>query len=425
MPSFRQVHIVGMGPGTSALMTLEAKALVEAADLVVGAPRLLEGLALDGGTQAASAITSSDICAALASHPGFSCAVVAMSGDIGMFSGARGLAARLRAELGEGVEVTSTPGISSMQCLAAALDRPWQGWRFRSAHGVALDIVREVRRGGELFCVTGGAGNSVAQICARLAEAGLGDVQVSAGERLGYPEQRVVRSCARDLAQEDFDSLSVILVDCPERDAEVSWPWATAGIADELFVRGKVPMTKQEVRALAVSKLKVREGDVIWDIGAGTGSVSVECALLSRTGEVVAVERKPEACELTRENARRFGAGNVRVVPGAAPEALDGAPAPDAVFVGGSTGALAGVLDRARALNPRVRVCVSAITVETLAQATELLAGEGWEGFEVVQVQASRADKLGRYHLMRAQNPVFLMSAQAAGEVGAGEATDE
>lgn len=406
----RRVSIVGMGPGSSALMTHAATTALADAGLVIGARRLLESLS---ATQArrVEAVATRDILGALADG-GWDRAVVALSGDVGMFSGAKGLAARLRSELAD-VEVVTVPGISSMQCLAAALERPWQGWRFASAHGIACDVVELARDAAELFLVTGGD-NTVRVLCERLARAGLGDARVSVGERLGYPEQRVVVSTAGELTGVDFNQLSVMLVEAPKTPAdtaEVTWPWATTGVPDELFVRARVPMTKQEVRAAALSKLRVATTDVVWDVGAGTGSVSVECALLAREGHVWAVERKAEACDLIRENARRFGLANLDVVEGRAPEALEDLPAPDAVFVGGSAGTLARVLEVAREKNPEVRICVSAITLETLSRATELLATDGFDGFDASQVQASRAEELGPYHLMRAQNPVFLVSA--------------
>ncbi|WP_321972766.1 precorrin-6y C5,15-methyltransferase (decarboxylating) subunit CbiE [Paratractidigestivibacter sp.] len=410
----RKVSIVGMGPGDSALITHAAIQALSQAQLVVGARRLLDSLPDCGATKVA-AVAGKDVLAAL-DNGEWDRAVVALSGDVGMFSGARGLAARVRAQLGD-VEVATVPGISSMQCLAAALERPWQDWRFISAHGVDCDLVAEARAHDELFLVTGGQ-NTVPVLCERLVEAGLGQARVSVGERLGYPEQRVVAGTAEDLAGQQFEQLSVMLVEAFQgagadgEKPEVAWPWATPGIPDELFMRSRVPMTKQEVRAASLAKLRVATTDVVWDVGAGTGSVSIECALLAKLGRVFAIERKAEAVKLVRENARRFGLSNVEVVEGLAPDALHGLPAPDAVFVGGSAGTLAQVLEVVRAANPAVRVCVSAITVETLTSATQLLAQDGWEGLEVSQVQASRADVVAGYHLMRAQNPVFLVSAR-------------
>ncbi len=406
----RTVSIVGMGPGNAALMTRAAQEALEKADLVVGARRLLESLpAIDA--RLVSAVVSADVLAALEGGT-WERAAIAMSGDVGMFSGARGLAEKIRGALGD-AEVVTVPGISSMQCLAAALERPWQDWRFVSAHGVACDLVGLARTTPELFLVTGGE-NTVGELCARLTGAGLGAACVSVGERLGYPEQRVVVSTADELAGAEFDQLSVMLVEataCAEKP-EIDWPWATPGIPDELFVRGHVPMTKQEVRAVALSKLRVAPGDTVWDVGAGTGSVSVECALLANKGRVFAVERKGEAVELAHCNARRFGLNNLQVIEGVAPDALVDLSAPDAVFVGGSAGTLAQVLDLAREKNPQVRVCVSAVTLETLAAATSLLAADGWEGFEAVQVQAARAEAVAGYNMMRAQNPVFIVSAK-------------
>ena len=413
----RRVSIVGMGPGDSALMTHAATEALSRAQLVVGARRLLESLP-EGSARRVAAVAGKDVLAALC-EGGWERAVVALSGDVGMFSGARGLAARVREQLGD-VEVVTVPGISSMQCLAAALERPWQDWRFVSAHGVDCDLIAEARAHRELFLVTGGE-NTVPVLCARLVEAGLGQARVSVGERLGYLEQRVVTGTAADLAAQQFEQLSVMLVEASCFDAadsekpEVAWPWATPGIPDELFVRSKVPMTKQEVRAASLSKLRVASADVVWDVGAGTGSVSVECALLAKQGKVLAVERKPEAVELVRENARRFGLSNVEVVEGLAPDALQDLAAPDAVFVGGSAGTLAQVLALAHDKNPEVRVCVTAVTVETLGEATTILASGDWEGLEVAQVQASRAEAVAGYHLMRAQNPVFLISARGRG----------
>lgn len=409
----RTVSIVGMGPGNAALMTRGAQEALEQADLVVGARRLLESLPT-GNTRMVAAVTSADVLAAL-DDASWGRAVIAMSGDVGMFSGARGLATKIRETLGE-VQVVTLPGISSMQCLAAALERPWQDWRFVSAHGVACDLVCLARTNPELFLVTGGE-NTVGALCERLARAGLGAARVSVGERLGYLEQRVVVSSAAELAGADFDQLSVMLVEAAEcgEKPEVVWPWATPGIPDDQFERGRVPMTKQEIRAVALSKLGVAATDTIWDVGAGTGSVSVECALLARAGQVFAVERKPEAVELARRNARRFGLNNLRVIEGKAPDALLDLPAPQAVFVGGSAGTLAQVLDLALEKNPQVRVCVSAVTLETLAAATSLLASDAWEGFEAVQVQATRAESVAGYKMMRAQNPVFIVSARGRG----------
>ncbi|MCD8376997.1 MAG: precorrin-6Y C5,15-methyltransferase (decarboxylating) subunit CbiT, partial [Oscillospiraceae bacterium] len=184
-------------------------------------------------------------------------------------------------------------------------------------------------------------------------------------------------------------------------------PRRAPGIPDGEWLRGQVPMTKQEVRAAALAKLAVGPSDCCWDVGAGTGSVSVEMALHSR--QCWAVEEKEQAAELILENRRRFRAWKLRVVRGRAPEALEGLPAPDAVFVGGSGGALGEILSRALGANPRVRLCVSAIALETLEAACREMEELGIEP-EVSQIAVSRTKRAGSLNLLLAQNPVFLIS---------------
>lgn len=420
----REVVIVGMGAG-GATLTFEAFEAVTQADVIVGSRRMLEALP-DACTSAhrAFAVTSAQIAEALGACA-WNRAAVAVSGDVGLFSGARGLAESLEAAFAD-CSVRLVPGVSSAQLLAARLRVPWQGWRMASAHGVSCDVCALAASGEPTFLVTGGA-SRVQDLCARLVQAGLGEVCACAGEWLGYPEERVVRATAAELACSQFADLAVLLLnpDGPAGRApaaaqpEAAWPYASSGIPDEEFVRADVPMTKQEVRAVALAKLRVAASDVVFDVGAGTGSVSVELARLASLGRVFAVERRPEAAALVRANAERFGVRNLSVVEGAAPEALAGLPAPDAAFVGGSGGGLARVLDALRAANPRVRVCVACVTLETLSQATALLAcADAWDGFEACQVGVTRTRPVGGYHMARAENPVFLVSARgAAGHV--------
>ena len=165
-------------------------------------------------------------------------------------------------------------------------------------------------------------------------------------------------------------------------------------------------MTKQEVRAAILAKLAPRPEEICWDIGAGTGSVSVELALNSRG--VWAVERKPEACDLIRENRRKFAAWNLRLVEGAAPEALAGLPTPDVVFVGGSGRQMGGILEKIAQTAPQARVCFSAIALETLHEAAQGLSKLGYQ-VEITQLSVSRTREVGDLHLLLAQNPVFLI----------------
>ena len=363
-------------------------------------------------------VKTADIVAALTDAASWQRAVVVMTGDVGLFSGARRLVEALSGDAQ--VDVRVIPGISSASYLAARLGRPWQDWRFASAHGVACDIVAEAERAGELFLVTSG-GEDPSRLSGELVQAGFGDARVTVAERLSYPDERITCATASEIAGQTFDDLNVMLIEFAGgagSPANSRWPYASSGIPDELFIRGDVPMTKQEVRAVALAKLRLTATDTVWDVGAGTGSVSIEAALVARAGSVWAVERNATGVRLIRENADAFGCGNVHAVPGVAPEALAKLPAPDAVFVGGSAGELPSIVEAALEKNSQVRLCVPCVTVETLTEACALLSGSRFKGFEACQVSAARAEAVGSHHLMKAQNPVFLVSARGAGGEG-------
>ena len=182
------------------------------------------------------------------------------------------------------------------------------------------------------------------------------------------------------------------------------------GLPDEGFLRGDVPMTKEEVRSVSLSKLRLKRDSVVYDIGAGTGSVAVEAALQAWQGQVYAVERLHQARELIRENARRFQADNLTVIQGEAPEALAELPTPDCVFIGGSGGKLRQILEAVFAKNPEARVVINAITLETVSEAVACLNTIEIREEEVVQMSAARSRKAGIYHLMQGQNPIYIIS---------------
>lgn len=411
----RKVTIIGAGPGNPDLLSRAALDAIDIADVVIGAHRALAGIDVPPDVVRCELVKTADIVAALTDAASWQRAVVVMTGDVGLFSGARRLVEALSGDAQ--VDVRVIPGISSASYLAARLARPWQDWRFASAHGVACDIVAEAERAGELFLVTSG-GEDPSRLSGELVQAGFGDACVTVAERLSYPDERITCATASEITGQTFDDLNVMLIDFAGGAASSRWPYASSGIPDELFIRGDVPMTKQEVRAVALAKLRLTATDTVWDVGAGTGSVSIEAALVARAGSVWAVERNAAGVRLIRENADAFGCGNVHAVPGVAPEALAKLPVPDAVFVGGSAGELPSIVEAALEKNSQVRLCVPCVTVETLTEACALLSGSRFKGFEACQVSAARAEAVGSHHLMKAQNPVFLVSARGAGGEG-------
>ena len=395
------VTLIGMGSGQPENLTLQGLAALRQADLILGARRLLAVLPA-GCTENRAAAYRPDEVAELLQTSGAENAVLVYSGDTGFYSGASSMMEKLEAL---GVRARVLPGLSSIQLLAAALGRPWQGWNLVSAHGRTCDPVAECMQGRPTFFLTGGS-EDPATLCAQLAAEGFGDVQAVVGQCLGTPEEKIFRGSVKELAAGRFNSLSVLLVEA----AEVL-PRRAPGLPDEAFERGDVPMTKQEVRAAVLAKLAVRPEDILWDVGAGTGSVSVELALAAPRGRAYAVECRPEGCALIKANREKFRTRNLVLVEGLAPAALSDLPAPDAVFIGGSKGSLAAIVDAALDKNPDARICVSAIALETLSAAVAALTAKG-RTVQVSQIAVSRAKAVGGLHLMMAQNPIYLITGE-------------
>lgn len=402
-----KVTLVGMGMGRPDGMTVEARRALVEADAVIGAARLLDGLPGDIAAERLAMLRPDEIASVLEHHADWQNVCVVLSGDVGFYSGARKLLDILSSRV-----VSVLPGISSPQYLAARLRRPWQDFRLVSAHGLECDFLAEVLNHPAVMFLTGGTAEP-ADIARELCRAGLGSARMTVGENLSCPDERIVSATAHELQSERFDSLAVALVENDETFRRAS---RGAGIPDAEFVRGEAPMTKCEVRAVAVGLLRLREDAVAFDIGAGTGSVAVEMALQARRGRVYAVESREEAVALLEQNRLRFGVHNMNVIAGAAPEALGGLPVPDAAFIGGSRGGLAGIARALAAMNPAVRLVISAITLETLSLATSLVKELSLANPEIRQVAVTRMRERGGCHMPEALNPVYLVSGGGRGE---------
>lgn len=435
-----KITLIGTGCGTPATLTEEGKHALERADVILGAARVLNGLP-DACTQTGDSTREKtveakprqicDLLACYIEEGTIENAAVALSGDSGFYSGARILKERILERFGDICPVEIIPGISSVQMLAARLGIPWQEWNLVSAHGVGCDPVYEIMKGKETFFLTGGK-YTADVICRELAEAGLGDLRVTVGENLTYlhedknvstdtghvgsiltsdPDMKIeniVTGTASECAERSFSDLAVLLVDTKTPDGkQLIQCRRPAGMPDDVFVRGKVPMTKMEVRCVILGKMAVSENDVVWDIGAGTGSVSVELAMQAR--QVWAVERRDEAVELIRENREKFGRWNLRIAWGEAPMDLKELPDPDAVFVGGSGGHLGEILHEVWRRNGRARICISATLLETLQESLAAFAEREIEP-DIVQIAVTRSEKVGGRHMMRAGNPIYIIT---------------
>lgn len=394
-----QVSLAAFGGGTMETVTTECAEAIRQAELILGAKRLLEQLPASCGAERMAAIKGEEILSILKQTEKKRCCVL-FSGDTGFYSGVKRLLPLLE-QAGYAVQIF--PGVSSVQLLSARLGRPWQEWHLVSAHGVACSVVGEVMQGKPTFFLTGGA-ISPNEICRELTKAGLGMLEITVGENLSYPEEKLSCGTAAALAERSFSPLSVLLAEGVPRCAAQG-----VGLADASFFRGNVPMTKQEVRAAVLGKLAVQPKDIVWDVGAGTGSVSIALSMQASGGTVYAIECQEEACALIEKNREKFCAWNLSLVHGKAPEALRELPPPQAVFIGGTKGNLEEIVAEVLEKNPMARICISAISFETLSQAVAVLQKHRKEPV-ITQISVSKSKAVGSLHLMLANNPVFLIT---------------
>ena len=388
----RTFYIIGAGMGTPDTLTGEARRALDEADAVFATARL-------AALSAKAVVCPFGELAARAVGANGQTVAVLVSGDVGFFSAA----VRLREQLIPHGEVRLICGLSSLQYFCAKVGVPYDDVCVRSLHGRAGSILGAVSYHKKVFVLTGGVQNAQT-VCRTLVDAGLGGLTVYLGENLGMEKKRIAHGTASELAEQTCGDLAVLLIEHPDAVN------AATPLRDSMFTRAKVPMTKEEVRWTACGRLAVQPGDVVWDVGAGTGAMTLELARRACDGMVYAVERDTDALALLDENRRKLGGYNVQIVAGHAPEALETLPAPDCVFVGGSGGTMRRILEISKQKNPNVRVVVTAIALETLEEARRALLDLGFAGVEVSQLAASRGKAVGPYTMLTAQNPVFILS---------------
>lgn len=401
MKKRRQVYLVGIGMGDPRTLTAEAEDILQKCDCIIGADRVLEAAAGFDKVKYAC-YDPHEIRLWLGKYSEHETAAIVLSGDPGFYSGAKKLETELQGEAQ--YEVHVVPGISSIVYLAARLHTAWEDAKLVSAHGRTQNYIQTIAYSKKTFLLTGGR-KTAEKICRKVREYGLEHVNFSIGRRLSYPDEEVFIRTGAELTPADLDGLCTVMAWNPR-----SLQWKYRSIPDEEWLRGKVPVTKEEVRSVSLRKLGLTEDAVLYDIGAGTGSVAVEAALQSEHIRVYAVERNSEGIELIERNRRKFCADWVIPVEGEAPEALESLEPPTHVFIGGSGGNLIEILRCVREKNLHARIVINAVTLETIGDVTRAIE----EGIlfqpEVVQISVAKARPLGKYHLMMGQNPVYIIT---------------
>ena len=367
----------------------DAEAYVKAADLLAGGKRQLAAFPATEAIVLAADVSQGVEGIREAANAGKRVVVLA-SGDPLLF----GIGATLARELGR-ERVKIVPSVSSVQLAFARVAEPWHEATILSAHGRTLaDILPAALAGAKLAILTDGNATPSA-VAEALLEAGVANCRAVVCEDLGLPTERVTDTHLGALAGQDFGALNVLLVFREPADVRLQFGRPEA---DYESVRGQI--TRAEVRAVALSKLQLAHWGVLWDIGAGSGSVAIEAARLMPRGAVYAVERHPDQLACLRRNVARHHASNVHVVAGEAPEALAGLPAPQSVFVGGSGGRLAELLD----VLPRPLVLNLAI----LEHVSLVLSR--CPGAQVTEIAVSRSEGIADGQRLVAQNPVYVVA---------------
>lgn len=397
------VSVVGIGPGGQNAMTREVYQTIENSDCLIGAKRMLKAVLLPGQI-AHDAILPEEIADFILTHHEYRHFTVVLSGDVGFYSGAKRLLPFL-----DSCKVEVFPGLSSLAYLCSRLKTSYEDVVTISLHGRNYNAIPEIRANARVFVLLGGS-NDIGHLCQTLIDAGLGHVHISVGERLSYPDEKITQGTAEELAGGQYESLSVALIENGQPDAIV-----THGLSDASFQRGFasdviIPMTKSEVRSVCLSKLRLTERSICWDIGAGTGSVAIEMALQAKKGQVYAVEQKQEALELLEENKKRFSVDNLTVVPGCAPDVCRDLPVPTHAFIGGSSGNMKEIFSLLLRKNPQIRIVATAISLESIGELTSCMKSFPFSETEVISMSIAKDKKAGAYHLMTGQNPIYIFT---------------
>lgn len=400
----QKISLVGIGMGAEKTLTLEGKKVLNEAELLIGAKRMTEAVQKPG-QMVLHEYRSEKIVEYIREHPKYRTVAIALSGDVGFYSGAK----KLIDQLDGNVEVIC--GISSVVYFMSKIGLSWDDAKIVSAHGRNCNLISLIRHNPKVFSILG-TEDGVAVLASRLVYYGMGDVTLYVGENLSYENEKIFHDKAANLTEYRGDALSVVTA-CNEKATPLS---AVHGISDGEFLRGKAPMTKEEVRTVSLSKLRLSEDSVCYDVGAGTGSVSVEMALRAWMGQVYAIEKKEDALALLKENKKKFAVDNLVIIPGVAPEAMTELPAPTHAFIGGSSGNMQDIINLLLEKNPKVRIVINCITLETVTEAMNAIRDFGLEDVDIVQLAAARSKSIGRYHMMMGENPIYIISCSGRGE---------
>ena len=412
------ISLVGIGPGKKDCITEEVRQAISRGEILFGAERMIRNYR--GSHRCYPYYLARDVVPLIKDELPARVAIL-FSGDSGFYSGAEKMKRDLTVLLDEaGIDgnISILPGISSLSYFAAKIGVSYSDSLITSLHGKSADqsrikdLLKEIKKRPKVFTLLSGK-SDISLLAERLTASGLGDAKLTIGYNLSYEDECVLSvnaAAASELARLE-EGLYVMLIENPLCEKQRLIPT----IPDEEFIRERVPMTKAAVRHLSVMRLDLREGDVLYDVGAGTGSIGIEAALLDETLTVYAIEKKEEAINLIHKNKEKFRAHNLIPIRGDAPAAFENLEPPTHAFIGGSSGNMASILETLKKMNPRTRIVINAVSLETISEVTDYIKKEKVSNLLMEQVAVSNIREMGSYHLMNAENPILIVSFDFTG----------
>ncbi len=335
--------------------------------------------------------------------------VVLASGDPTFFGISRFLLRNLPKE-----RIEIFPNVTSMQYAFARIKEPWDDGIFVSVHGRGMHQAIDKIIAAEKACVLTDAINTPAAVAAELIDRGAEGYEAWLCEDLGMPSEKFTKTTVRGLRDISASELNILILIRTYEPNLVHYP--LIGIEDDEFHTSKKLITKVEVRAVTLAKLQLQNDLVLWDIGAGSCSVSIEASNLMPGGRIFAVEKNPQCIGFITENLKKFCTRNIKLIEAYAPDGLDDMPDPDRVFIGGAGGKLDEIIDIvSQRLKPDGVVVINAVTLDTLTRAVEFLEDHGFT-VEATCINVARTRNLTEYKMFEAQNPVYVISARKGGE---------
>ncbi len=400
-----KITLAGIGMGSRECETIEVAKAIEDCDAVFGADRIISNIAC---AKKYPMYLATDIIPVLEKEK-FAKAVILFSGDTGFYSGAKKMAYALK-NWRDDIEIDILPGISSFSYLASRIGESYDDAYLFSLHGKNSEtafgrLIEKIKNNSKIFTLLSGA-NDVAKLACKLEKLDITDIEFIVGENLSYENETVTCLSLEEAKKYSAEGIVTAFIrnKYPEKRPLINIK------KDQFFIREKVPMTKECIRHESIIRLGLREGDVFYDIGGGTGSVAIEAASLSPDLQVTTIERKIEAVELIKQNIEKACLSNIDVICDDALSALKSLAKPDAVFIGGSGGELKEILEVLMAKGSGIRVVINAVSFETIEEVRSVLKEIPHKAEESTMISVTDVKEVGSYHLMQAQNPVWIFS---------------